>query len=771
MKIDANFKILLLAYRAALPSQKRNLNQKERKLLFVCCEALITQQKNVELFYENKKLKKIINKLENPSPKKFHTCWMKIYRLMLSIFKGIGNALNIRIGSKKLENLMIYTYHTVLETLTTDPTIENNYSKLIKYVMHSSLENKRQILKNIHRFYLLSTPQAIDFPSKANKNNIQASKKFLEKYQEAKSRGVLEHFFAQPFFNSQLSIEKQMKLLMQYQVPNDDDSSSIDENREDLEENKVLKSSVPKDHKVPPHLDKHESIWEHFSKFSEEQIQQYKRIYRQSPENSAAFNHQFITKGNFKNYFKAHIVGTHYRTPPSNDLITVKAEDLNDWLAHLNQLGMFEQAPTLHHLPLNPVKKNNNEKLAALGQQGAQLLIQMFEVAKRKERENDELAWDSYLEFLDEQFKDYKKKGFDQDPLKDPQFYLNFANADNYKKSLDNYLYFVDYDESIPHSKAQGKERWVDHLKILGVFEEVQHLNLNSFIDAQGKPEDLKKPQLVVINHPHEQKNQIIAFTETLKEEMINQALWVGKNHHDRNYNFKVIEKNIDVIYQIANHPEDVRKLMNHPNPRVDDYLLREIPYFLITAYQLAKSKNELPLFFTEYFSSNGSFQGLLTSTQDYLERELENLKAALPPSIPLVNKDKTKLDNVFALLEVYKDLTARKIAHAHQIEVNLQWLETEDPQTARFKIMNQPQYQFDKYCNKQTFKKFLQTEANFIGRATSNGIFEETDLEEYTQQCVNLNLLEEGFEENSEIMGPHEEDLGLDLMFLEKID
>lgn len=200
--------------------QKKKLNQNQRKLLLLCCNALADlskgqHQKIPERLKEQKKeIKKIIDVIwkNEINLKNQNSCC----RILRSFFKAIANFLHLRVGNNQLEKALKKTFQENIPINKSSDVFNQMISKLNE--MYLDYEEKRHALRIIELFYIISLKssqlgysdneqmnrQIYEFTGLKKDNLLievirKAPDLLIEKYEAAKKNNKLRDFFEGAF--------------------------------------------------------------------------------------------------------------------------------------------------------------------------------------------------------------------------------------------------------------------------------------------------------------------------------------------------------------------------------------------------------------------------------------------------------------------------------------------------------------------------------------------------------------------------------------------
>lgn len=242
MKIEHISRVIFAAEHVT-NQQIRRLNQQDRKLLMLCCEALQNQRKLEALNGKQYLVERLITRLTLPfHPQKLNFI-QRIYQIFISLFKNIGNILHLRIGQERMNKNVHATYvksfvtpidpvfrEMLQECMTRSKIPEMHYKLIIetieKCVLLSIHEPHIRALYN-PRYYAnqdaaryIYHKTGFDLGDNIRRETLELIQKapqlLKDKFVEAKRSKTLDKFFEDAFNVADQSLEDRYQRLLKF---------------------------------------------------------------------------------------------------------------------------------------------------------------------------------------------------------------------------------------------------------------------------------------------------------------------------------------------------------------------------------------------------------------------------------------------------------------------------------------------------------------------------------------------------------------------------
>lgn len=778
--------------------QQKELRQRERKLLLLCSKSILENGDIApikQLEGKGKEINKLIKKLEQTPNPKVLKCSNFICRFIRSFFKGIGNLLSLRVGSRSLTRQLAHTYYKKF------PNHEVNfrhYKDIISTLMgmHGlDSTDKHSALKTIESFFLLSmhmqndslrflngklsgdlikekTDLSIDLVNVDEDQIEKAHEDLWNKYQEAKGAGVLHDFFTQAFKVNDKKNNKNFGHLCEsirnFNVPAPDPFRIHDPFiRKQNPDNRLNPDiRLNRDHNKPPFVpplqepnffhplcDKDETMYNMLKFFEDLQLYQYASELHIENLPLDQIRERIIGDNNLKTNFYANFAN---------------ADNFEDYLKDKNFIGRnCKDGP----LTSQEVANRINNFVEELGQLGRGLLL-------NKEADKQETIYNYCLKFQKKQMKKYQqanaeryrnhsKNVIENDILQRDDFYNNYASKKKFEKYL-NKENVIGKNCTDGELKREDLPDLMKNLIGLLIGEEVvvqPRIIPQNPIGYNRQPDN---PPPVNNGAPIEPIKDIAEYTQLYQEmiqEVMKQYQYQGRAYQTITGIYKLVMNRKEVINFIGRtrHCEfcpSIGLLMHCENPPKDTLdIANHAPKILFEQYKKHKKDGKLHDLFAALQDGGGPcLEGRLYQLDDYLIRSgmLENVNTKLllkPPLIPLVNDKEKKQKNILYMVEIFRELQARKFyKDKNDVEVHDNdkpcegWIATEIPNKphAKLDIINNEEFQ-KAYNTRANFIKFLTDEVKILegDKKTSEGPFTMEELNEQAQFCVDALLLE----------------------------
>lgn len=758
MRLDFCISRVVLTATLANSEKRKELSQKDRRLIFLACEVLRDHLTITTLHGKEKQLKNLIVKLTNIRKVKQASCANRVCLALNNFFKSIANALHLRIGIHQLDKKLTQVFEQDLVKNDLFPSFWEMILNLKRSapVLKITPDEQDHILKTIISFYLISIHRStvmemqkkpdymivLDGASPLvfmqNKTGLslgkiddqaiqlfkQAPEMLVQKYKESKASNQLSEFFKQAFINGK-DFYSLHKNLQNFNVKNDDQLV------EPLKEpEKVINNDI-----VEPILDKEATLWKLGTAFLEEKMEEYAFLKNLELNietknliiESAPFYKVLANQINFEKYLRdSHIIGKVCSDG------TITEEIFPKLLMNVSQAMNFAEAiekvedekkPEVEQnlkVP-NPVQNDplkfpqmNPKKAAPLQRfidPGDEMLLPIAKLNLREVKRPEIIKGRRYKYNHD---GDFINQVIQKRPIPPA-----LANKPEAEKNKDENVHEAD-----PNPVALNNNPAKEEEKNIEAFD-FNKLNIEQAV--------FYLKEMLECSKGHYNKGPVHLLINAV------QALVINKN--------EVIEKvksnpkgNLEVIY-------DLIKLKIHPEHPLEETLavIENAPRVLIEAYMEAKNRKELEVFFQKHFDfSHGCLEGCIELVQEYLFKinALKNPKQALEaPLIPDVKKDMSMWDNTVEFLKVFKDLQARKFVENEGknlgFVLDVKWLEAGGTKDKIYERMDFEQ----KYSNEKAFKDFLINEAKIIGKLTNEGYFNDIAVEKNVILCTRYNL------------------------------
>lgn len=790
--------------------QKKALTQKQRDLLLLCCKVLpkAGDVAHTEVLAgKGRQINQLIKKLEqDANPKVFH-CSNCISRVIASFFKGIANLLHLRLSSRRLNNQVHLASLRLSFNNRETLACFDMMSDLMK-MRTVSHDKKHTAMKTIESFYLLSThlqddllllpngnlsadliKERIGLLTELDRNKIKkAGEVLMNKYAEAKRANILTEFFTQAFDAEDKTLEKRYERINNFNVPEKLQNRRKYEPGQPVPLDDLIRDGYHKynkpnlnNFKLPdvynppvkepdffnPDSDKDETLFKMCQVFQDIQLYHHAKALKiehlpletikekilGKNDLRADFFVNYANTQNFEKYVKEkNVFGKNCKDGP------LTLEDLPNSLENLVGMDM-----------LGKVKEQD---LDAPGDKQDTVFKYCQNFQKKKMRK--------YQQDNNFRYKGHPQPVVDQHILQQDNFFSDYANTKKFEKYLkkENIIGKKCTDGEIQQEDLPELMKHLVELGMLGE-EEPPRIVRNNFVNRNPEP-DQKKANPVVANIPIDPigANEYAQLYEEMKNDV---EKWSRNNNRAK--------ETMHIIYMCYVHKEAILKLIDdngckhaeynykrdnghycgglsyfhtmpgipiHTENNVADTkdIVTSTPRILFEQYVKHKKTNRLDKLFGALQDNGGPcLEGHIRQLNDYLINNnlLENVNVELllkPPLIPLVSDKCTKEQNMHFMVNIFRELQARKyyMEKNNKDKIPPEWIEEMIPHKAHIKgdIIANDDFQKN-YNNKVNYIKFLKDEVKLLEgeKKASDGPFVEADLERLAQYCADLVLLE----------------------------